>query len=169
MPTIALDAAYAEDGRAAAAAVSADSPAAPPPYAATLATLPLAAPYAPGAFYQRELPVLLAALERAPPADLLIVDGYAVLDSAGRPGLGARLSAALGGGVPVIGVAKSRFAGDDASIPALRGRSLRPLHVTVSGLDPEQAAEIVRRMAGDARMPLLLREADRAARAALEG
>ncbi|MGH3303168.1 MAG: hypothetical protein ACRDOK_16105 [Streptosporangiaceae bacterium] len=45
---------------------------------------------------------------------LLVVDGYVDLDQDGRPGLGACVHAEFG--IPVIGVAKSRFR------PAMAGR-----------------------------------------------
>ena len=61
----------------------------------------------PGEFYLRELPPLRAVLEDLSGLGLLVVDGYADLDPSGRPGLGARAHAEFG--LPVIGVAKSRF------------------------------------------------------------
>jgi deoxyinosine 3'endonuclease (endonuclease V) len=68
---------------------------------------PRVAPYRPGEFYLRELPPLRAVLEDPSGLSLLVVDGYADLDPAGRPGLGAHAHAEFG--IPVIGVAKSRF------------------------------------------------------------
>jgi hypothetical protein len=50
---------------------------------------------------------------------LLVIDGYADLDPAGRPGLGAHAHAAFG--VPVIGVAKSRFRTASHAVQVLRG------------------------------------------------
>ena len=65
--------------------------------------------YRPGRMYLRELPAILAALERADqPPSLVVVDGYATLDPSGHPGPGAVLSERLGG-TPVIGVAKNAF------------------------------------------------------------
>ncbi|MBC8084396.1 MAG: endonuclease V [Hymenobacter sp.] len=68
-------------------------------------------PYEPGAFYKRELPCLLAVLEQIDlaAADCLVVDGYVVLDDAGRPGLGWHLYQQLQEKIPVFGVAKTRF------------------------------------------------------------
>jgi hypothetical protein len=64
-------------------------------------------PYRPGEFSLRELPPLRAVLGGLSGLGLLVVDGYADLDPSGRPGLGAHAHAEFG--IPVIGVAKSRF------------------------------------------------------------
>ncbi len=66
-----------------------------------------ALPYQPGEFFLRELPPLRAVLDGVRGLSLLVIDGYADLDPAGRPGLGAYVHAEFG--VPVIGVAKSAF------------------------------------------------------------
>ena len=68
------------------------------------------APYQPGEFYRRELPCVLAVLERGPAAEVVVVDGYVWLGF-GRAGLGAHLYQALGERTVVVGVAKSRFVG----------------------------------------------------------
>ena len=115
-------------------------------------------PYQPGAFYLRELPALLALLAGRDELGLVVVDGYADLDSNGRPGLGARLHAELG--MPVIGVAKSAYRTATHAIPVLRGTSSRPLFVTAAGLPTDDAAELVRHMAGSYRVPDALRRAD---------
>ncbi|HEY3354657.1 MAG TPA: endonuclease V [Polyangia bacterium] len=121
------------------------------------------AAYAPGRFFERELPYLLEALARLPAAPgLIIVDGYVWL-GADRPGLGARLFDALGGRIPVVGVAKRPFRNAPA-VPVLRGASRRPLLVTAVGVDPAWAAAGVAAMAGACRRPTLLRRADRLAR-----
>jgi deoxyribonuclease V len=124
--------------------------------------VPHAAPYHPGQFYLRELPPLLAVLDGFGRLDLLVIDGYTDLDPAGRPGLGARLHAALG--VPVVGVAKSAFAAATHAIAVRRGASARPLFVTAAGIGREQAARLVRDMAGPFRIPDALRRADALAR-----
>jgi deoxyribonuclease V len=118
------------------------------------------AAYQPGAFYERELPYLLAVLERMPPLELVIVDAYVWLGPE-QPGLGARLHDARG--LPVIGVAKTRFAGADA-IEVRRGDSERPLMVTAIGIEPTIAAGHVAAMHGEFRIPTLLRRADALAR-----
>jgi deoxyribonuclease V len=122
------------------------------------------APYRPGAFYRRELPVLLAALQAAAAKpNILVVDGYVSLDPEGRPGLGARLAEAWGGTI-VVGVAKTPLHGDDWSSQVLRGGAKRPLYVTTFRMRQEEAAMHVASMAGAHRIPDLLRLADRLAR-----
>jgi deoxyribonuclease V len=118
------------------------------------------AAYQPGAFYERELPHLLAALARMPALDLILVDAYVWL-GVEQPGLGMHLHRARG--EPVIGVAKTRYAGAD-SIEILRGDSARPLYITAVGIEPRIAAEHVRTMHGDHRIPTLIRLADGLAR-----
>jgi deoxyribonuclease V len=128
------------------------------------AVLPIARvePYRPGRFYLRELPCLLAVLEQGPPAETVVIDGYVWLGDE-RPGLGAHLYRALGGKVPVVGVAKTRFAGAQPH-ELLRGTSRTPLYVTAAGLDPAEAARHVAAMHGPFRIPTLLRRVDRLCR-----
>jgi deoxyribonuclease V len=127
------------------------------------------AEYEPGAFYKRELPLLLEVLrEAAPIPEVILVDGYVWLDATGRPGLGAHLHEALGGAHAVVGVAKTAF-GDAAAFSGavLRGKSARPLFVTAVGMKQEDAADAVTRMHGAHRLPTLIRRADALARQAL--
>ena len=128
---------------------------------------PEAAPYRPGQFYLRELPPLRAVLDGAGPLDLLVIDGYADLDPAGRPGLGAHLHAELG--VPVVGVAKTAFRTATHAIAVRRGASARPLFMTAAGIPVEQAARLVRDMAGPFRLPDALRRVDALARGRVIG
>jgi len=59
--------------------------------------IPRVPPCRPGEFYLRELPPLRAILDGLSGlAGLLVVDGYADLDPAGRPGLGAHAHAEFG-------------------------------------------------------------------------
>lgn len=118
-----------------------------------------AAAYEPGQFYLRELPYLCAMLDALPAMSLLIVDGYAELDHG--PGLGGHLAAARG--LPVIGVAKTRYAGAPA-IEVLRGDSKAPLFVTAVGLPVADAAAHVAGMHGPFRIPTLLKRVDSLAR-----
>jgi hypothetical protein len=53
-----------------------------------------------------------------------VAGGYADLDPGGRPGLSARAHAEFG--IPVIGVAKSRFRTATHAVPVVRGSSGRP-------------------------------------------
>jgi deoxyribonuclease V len=121
------------------------------------------APYRPGSFFMRELPALRAVLDGAGHVDLLVVDGYVHLDPDSRPGLGAYAHSEFG--VPVIGVAKTRFRGADHAIEVRRGAATRPLYITAVGLPDEQAAALVARMGGSYRLPDALRRVDRLARA----
>ena len=73
-----------------------------------------------------------------------MVDGYTDLDPGRRPGLGAYAHAAFG--IPVIGVAKSRFRTATHAVPVVRGSSGRPLYVTAAGMPRADAADLVRRM-----------------------
>ena len=93
---------------------------------------------------------------------LLVVDGYTDLDPSGRPGLGAYANAEFG--IPVIGVAKSRFRTATHAVPVVRGSSGRPLYVTAAGMPRADAADLVRRMVGRYRLPDALRRADTLAR-----
>jgi deoxyribonuclease V len=120
-------------------------------------------PYQSGRFYLRELPPLHAVLDGLNGIRLLIVDGYADLDPDGRPGLGAHAYAEFG--VPVIGVAKTAFRTATHAVPVVRGEtSARPLFVTAAGMPRQQAADLIRQMAGRYRLPNALRRADALAR-----
>jgi deoxyribonuclease V len=166
-PFACLDAAYNDSAASAACVLFPTWGAATP--LRVLTTRQGAAPaYEPGAFYKRELPLLLAVLDQLErPPGTIIVDGYVWLDAAGRPGLGAMLHRALAERIPVVGVAKTAFAGADAGIPVVRGGSGRPLYVSAVGIDAEEAAKGVQSMHGRHRIPTLLQVADRAARDAL--
>ena len=119
--------------------------------------------YVSGQFYRRELPCLLPLIglaEKTHALSTIVVDGY--VDLADGPGLGRHLYNALGNAYPVVGVAKTPFAGAEA-VAVTRGNSTRSLWVTATG-DADEAARHVRSMAGADRIPTLLREADRLAR-----
>jgi len=120
------------------------------------------ASYQPGEFYRRELPPLRAVLGGVNDLELLIIDGYVTLDPDGRPGLGAYAHAEFG--VPVIGVAKTRFAPAVHAVPVLRGSATRPLYVTSAGITPAEAASLVAAMSGKFRLPDALRRVDAVAR-----
>jgi len=159
----AADVHYRSTGGARAAAVLAADAAFAHVLAERTAVLPQALPYRPGQFYLRELPPLRAVLDDLSGLGLLVVDGYADLDPDGRPGLGAHAYAEFG--IPVIGVAKSRYRTATHAVPVLRGSSARPLFVTSAGMPRADAADLVRRMTGRHRLPDALRRADTLARA----
>lgn len=115
-------------------------------------------PYIPGQFFRRELPCLLKILsETKEPIDTLIIDGYVQLNE--KPGLGMYLWNALDHKVTIIGVAKSKFR-DVQAVEVFRANSTRPLYVTAIGMKPETAARFISRMAGNYRIPTLLKRAD---------
>jgi len=117
-------------------------------------------PYQPGQFYRRELPCLLAVLQTLRAIDSAIIDGYVWLGGESRPGLGAHLYEALNQKVAVIGVAKTKFHSADRVSEVIRGSSKRPLFITAVGIQQAIAAEHVRSMHGDNRLPTLLARAD---------
>ncbi len=120
-------------------------------------------PYVPGEFFKRELPCLLAVLEKVQqPLGLIIIDGYVSLGD--KPGLGMHLWEALHRSTPVIGVGKTHFH-SAPSIEITRGHSHSPLFVTAVGIEPAAAGESIRQMHGPFRIPTLLKRADRLARA----
>ncbi|HEY7427293.1 MAG TPA: endonuclease V [Gemmataceae bacterium] len=120
-------------------------------------------PYQPGQFYRRELPCLLSVLSTVTePLETIVVDGYVWLTDE-KPGLGAHLYEALGRRVPIVGVAKTRFAGVEAEA-VLRGGSHRPLYVSAAGLDCRMAARHIQAMHGSYRLPTLLRRVDQLCR-----
>ena len=124
--------------------------------------------YQPGAFYKRELPLLLPLISDVDaPIGVIVIDGYVWLSPSGQPGLGGHLFASLASRIPVIGVAKTQYRADTWSIPIRRAGSERPLFVTSAGMDQEEAAACIRNMHGDHRIPTILAVVDRAARGAL--
>lgn len=118
------------------------------------------APYQPGLFFLRELPCIEAVMAHGPAPRLVLVDGYVDLGP-DRPGLGRYVHEACG--LPVIGVAKSRFRAA-TPVEVLRGGSARPLFVTTAGLPQNEAAAALAAMHGPHRMPTLLRRVDQLAR-----
>jgi deoxyribonuclease V len=159
---VALDVAYSEAQGYAVAIAFADwtSDTVSEVYTATIDDVP---PYEPGAFYKRELPCLLAVLAQVPLPEVqcLVVDGYVTLGPDSRPGLGTHLYHALGSQLPVIGVAKTRFAGVGPQVaPVLRGQSANPLYVSSIGIALADAAALVQQMHGAYRFPTLLKYLD---------
>lgn len=129
----------------------------------TIRTRGAAPDYIPGAFYRREMPYLVAALEGVAAA-VVVIDGYVWLGP-GAPGLGAHLWDAIGKRAAVVGVAKTPFRGAAPIVREVRrGESKTPLFVTAAGIDPDVAADHVRSMHGAHRMPAMLKRVDRASR-----
>ena len=142
----AVDVQYADDGRASPALVVRSGLDCSTVVFEGVALIDQTEPYEPGALYKRELPCIEAVLTLGPRLDLLIVDGYATLDPAGRPGLGAHAAEALG--IPVIGVAKTPFRGASHAAEVVRGAASRPPYVTAAGgLTIDEAATIVAELA----------------------
>ncbi|MFN7142848.1 MAG: endonuclease V [Myxococcota bacterium] len=161
MRLAAMDVGYGEAGALAAAVVfgawdDAD------PVEEHVVAVPEVAPYEPGAFFRRELPCLLAVWDRLRRVGCVVVDGYVDLGP-GRPGLGRHLHEAVG--VPVIGVAKTRFHAA-GGVEVTRGGSARPLVVTAAGVSLEEAARRIGAMHGAHRLPTLLRRVDALSRGA---
>jgi len=124
------------------------------------------APYQPGQFYRRELPLLLELLrqvqnEQAESIDLAVIDGF--VDLGDHPGLGRHFWEAVGQAFPIVGVAKSPFRNAPAE-QVLRGVSKRPLYITTVGVDARQTAQQVQAMHGPHRIPTLLQQVDALAR-----
>lgn len=134
------------------------------------------APYEPGSFWKRELPCihkLLAELEQLRPGfklGTIVIDGYVFLDNAPVPkwGLGGYLNNSLAGEIPIVGVAKTHFAGVPDNIKLFRDNSTSPLYVTATGRDLDQAREDARKnvalMHGLYRMPSMLKFVDQCCR-----
>jgi deoxyribonuclease V len=163
MSRAATDVQYLPGGGARAALVLASDATFSPIVAEKAVLVPDVTPYEPGSFFRRELPCLRAVLADAlPDVELLVIDGYVDLDPSGKPGLGAYAHEEFG--VPVIGVAKTRFATATHAIPVLRGQATKPLYVTAAGLSPAEAADLVRSMSGSYRLPDALRRVDQLAR-----
>jgi deoxyribonuclease V len=159
-----LDVDYRDSGAVAAAVLAANWPDAVTA-AEVVAHIPTVEEYVPGEFFRRELPCLLSVLDQCPVRpDVCVIDGYVWLGP-DRAGLGARLFEALGRSVPVIGVGKTSFrSAAPVAAKVLRPKSRQPLWITAVGTELAPAAEAVRSMHGDYRLPTLLRRADRLAR-----
>ena len=133
----------------------------------TAAISPIA-PYQSGAFYQRELPCLMALIQQlAKKPEVIVIDGYVTLGTEQQPGLGAHLFAALEAQIPVIGVAKTAYRNTPSNCAVHRGQSAQPLFVAASGIDLEIAKTNILMMHGTYRIPTILREVDQLARTEL--
>ena len=123
------------------------------------------AAYVPGEFWRRELDPLLRGFAQAPGTlEACVIDAYVDLGADRSPGLGRILHQMVG--VPVIGVAKSRFHGTPLEFEVHRRSSSRPLFVSAAGLSLSVAKQAVQDMAGSGRIPKLVRRADQLSRGA---
>ena len=123
------------------------------------------ADYEPGAFYKRELPCIISLLNKIQPnleeVSTIIIDGFVLLDDQKKLGWGGYLYNQLEKNIPVVGVAKSGFYGNNKNVCELkRGESKKPLFITALGMDLKTAFENVKSMHGNFRMPTLLQMLD---------
>ena len=147
-------------------------------------------PYIPGEFYKRELPCIMHLLEQVPDIlnyDAIILDGLAHLpktDPLAEPdGLGIRLEQELDKehpdfrnnhptdpmkiyGPAIIGVAKTSFKGCDSDhglAKVYRGEAKNPLYVCTTwfNMSANEAAEHIKSMHGNYRIPTLLKILDK--------
>lgn len=162
---LAVDVDYRKNGSAVAAAVAFSSWQSSVVESTFVKRVPVVQPYQPGRFFERELPCLLAVLDEYPDRpETIIVDGYVVLGTSKRAGLGTYLFEALDKTVPIIGVAKSKYADTPVESEVFRGSSSRPIYVTSIGICSCLARNHIRSMHGEHRMPTMLTAVDRACR-----
>ena len=165
---LATDVHYDGDQAAVAAGVLfADWPDARAQAQVTAAISPIA-PYQSGAFYQRELPCLIALIQQlVQPPKVIVIDGYVTLGTEQQRGLGAHLFAELKAQIPVIGVAQTAYRNTPSNCAVHRGQSTQPLFVTAAGVALGTAKAHIQAMHGQHRIPTLLREVDQLARTEL--
>lgn len=120
-------------------------------------------PYETGQFYKRELPCILELLKHITvKLGCIVVDGYVFLGHDQHDGLGAKLYHETS--IPVIGVAKTHFDGTPADAFVTRNNSIKPLYVTAIGGDQSSARSCIESMAGDFRIPGMLKYVDHVCR-----
>ena len=134
-------------------------------------------PYIPGLLSFREIPILLAALQKIrQPPDVILVDGQGIAHPRGL-GLAAHLGLLLN--IPTIGCAKSRLCGEFGELKPEAGsfcpltwkekqvgwvlrsrRGGRPLFISPGHLITlDESLNLIRQCLGKYRLPLPLREA----------
>lgn len=126
-------------------------------------------PYEPGAFYKRELPCILSLLDKVQTQlqerlSVIVIDGFVTLGSEQSDGLGMHLYRAVNESIPIIGVAKKKFADTPTDCEIYRGASEKPLLVTSVGMTLLQAKQLINGMHGQHRHPTLLKRADQVCR-----
>ena len=122
------------------------------------------APYESGQFYKREMPCLLALINKIDQTnerfDVIIIDGYVFLDGKEQAGLGKYLYDSLSIKKPVIGIAKNQFKDISDTYAVWRGISKNPLYVTSVGFDTAVAKHIVSNLEGKHRLPNVVKQVD---------
>ena len=119
--------------------------------------------YKSGEFYKRELPCILSLLKTIDLSrcEAIIIDGFVILDDDQHDGLGGHLYNSLNGKIPVIGVGKNNFLRiEKFKKEVFRGDSKKALYVTSKGIDLEEASALIQNMAGEYRIPDLLKKVD---------
>lgn len=130
--------------------------------------------YIPGEFYKRELPSIMLLIQNnigigklKAEYDAIVVDGLYMLGK-DHPGLGARLKQELLNNydvdIEVIGIAKTYYK-DCEQVAGLvyRGKdAIKPLYV--NGSLQKDYVKIVKNMAGDYRLPYLVKQVDKLSR-----
>ncbi|GGE70973.1 endonuclease V [Pedobacter psychrotolerans] len=119
--------------------------------------------YIPGEFYKRELLCLLKIVEKVSMHDLeaIVIDGYVYIDNEKRFGLGGYLWQTLNEQIPIIGVAKNFYHGNNETVKQIyRGKSKKPLYISSVGLELDTASDFITQMPGEFRIPHLLKQLD---------
>lgn len=120
--------------------------------------------YESGSFYKRELPCIISMLTKIDlieGQDMIVIDGFVVLDGAGKAGLGGYLFDHLHAKIPIVGVAKNNFATiNKLKREICRGESKKPLYVTAMGMDLDEAGANISAMHGEFRIPTVLKLVD---------
>lgn len=125
------------------------------------------APYESGQFYKREMPCLLALIEKINqtklPYQVIIIDGFVHLAD-DKAGLGKHLYDNLSDKKPIIGIAKNPFYGIDDSHAVYRGTSKHPLYVTTQDFELPIAKDWVKNLQGHFRLPDIVNQVDKLSR-----
>ncbi len=119
--------------------------------------------YVSGEFYKRELPCIVSLLAQInlTQCEAIVIDGFVILNDERKLGLGGYLYEKLNPRIPIIGVAKNNFAKINTEKKAvLRGESKKPLYITTMGIDLDFAAQKIKEMAGEYRIPDILKKVD---------
>ena len=170
---LAIDVQYEDDSAVAAGVLfsswmdeACDGKSSPPENRTVTKTVTGIAPYEPGNFYKRELPCILKLLDEVNLDEVtaIVIDGYVSLGKAQKPGLGMHLYEAINKAIPVIGVAKNRFADTPADCEIFRGSSQSPLFVTSVKMPLAVAKANIEGMHGENRIPTLLKKVDQLCR-----